>query len=498
MGLMLHIFRKDVRRLWWESAVSLALLATLAHLDAHRDDALCSSMEGLLNLLLPIAWAYLMVILIHEECPVGDRQFWITRPYPWRSLAGAKALFAIAFIHLPSLAADVAIVTIHGFHPSGYIAALVWKQILLAAALTIPVAALAVLTRNMAQFVLAAVVIIGVGIVLMIGAAEPFNAVQQARHGVPWATMTIAGAAIVLMQYASRRTATTRIVGALAILVAGTAYEYMPREYTFALGCAVSKHEDHPTLAIEMTPETPLPDPGWRFPRRDITMLVIPVRLSGIASKTGVSLDLLRVEVTSAGGDRWKATLPFVRGDWNAAFSLDTESKGWLVLGVDRTFYDRAKDGRARLTGVVGVNFSRQRDAVRMAVSHGPVSMPGAGRCFDAQIVDDHGRERLKVVCESLADGPLMTTAELVHRPTGHVWSQKLGDSWTPALYPTITWLSPLNRSQTYFTAPRWRSHEVLPSADLLLTVRERTGCAIVRYEWADIDLQKFELKAKR
>ena len=105
MRLMLHIFRKDARRFWWEIAVTLGLLASVARMDATRVGFIPGAMEGWLNLILPAVWAYLIALVIHDEALVGNRQFWLTRPYPWPALLAAKALFVLVFIHLFSFAA---------------------------------------------------------------------------------------------------------------------------------------------------------------------------------------------------------------------------------------------------------------------------------------------------------------------------------------------------------------------------------------------------------
>src|SRR5256885_7885270 len=52
----------------------------------------------LVMILLPLAWWTLIARVIHDEVLPGDNQFWITRPYSWKSLLGAKALFILAFI----------------------------------------------------------------------------------------------------------------------------------------------------------------------------------------------------------------------------------------------------------------------------------------------------------------------------------------------------------------------------------------------------------------
>jgi hypothetical protein len=117
MRLVLHILLKDARRFWWEIAVTLGLLASVARMDATRVGFIPGAMEGWLNLILPAVWAYLVALVIHDEALVGDRQFWLTRPYPWPALLVAKALFVLVFIHFFSFAVDVAILASRGFEP---------------------------------------------------------------------------------------------------------------------------------------------------------------------------------------------------------------------------------------------------------------------------------------------------------------------------------------------------------------------------------------------
>jgi hypothetical protein len=96
MHLMLHIFKKDVRRLWWGVAIALLIQIAAAWFDAVEDVAV------LLHDLLMVTWAVLLALAVHEDPLVGDRQFWLTRPARWRVLLGSKLLFALAVVHVPS------------------------------------------------------------------------------------------------------------------------------------------------------------------------------------------------------------------------------------------------------------------------------------------------------------------------------------------------------------------------------------------------------------
>jgi len=154
MKLVLHTFRKDVRRLWPAVVVSLALLATLTRTDRWRFDTMVGSTEGWLNLVLPLAWACLIALAVLEEPLAGDRHFWLTRPHRWPEMLAAKLIFALIFVHVPSLIADAYILVAHGFPPFESLPQLLWKQLAFAAFVTLPALALAAMIPSFTHFML--------------------------------------------------------------------------------------------------------------------------------------------------------------------------------------------------------------------------------------------------------------------------------------------------------------------------------------------------------
>jgi hypothetical protein len=46
-----------------------------------------------LSVLLAISWVMLVMRAVHAEGLVGDRQFWLTRPYEWKSVKGGVKLY---------------------------------------------------------------------------------------------------------------------------------------------------------------------------------------------------------------------------------------------------------------------------------------------------------------------------------------------------------------------------------------------------------------------
>src|SRR5262249_49990540 len=155
--MILHIFKKDFRHLWPAVLLTLVLLATVSHDDRWRMDLMSGLDEGWLNILLPLTWTVLIALVIHEELLGDDREFWVTRPYGRRTLLAAKALFLIVCIHIPVLLADAYIVAGRGFSLLRYFPQLLTNQLLIAALVVLPAAAIAVLTRKLATFLLAAI-----------------------------------------------------------------------------------------------------------------------------------------------------------------------------------------------------------------------------------------------------------------------------------------------------------------------------------------------------
>jgi hypothetical protein len=126
MNQVLHIFRKDARRHWLEIIVSLLLLFGFAwkmpilwSQEPNFGKAQTSRwLFALLGICLCFSWWFLIVRVIQGESLVGDRQFWLTRPYQRRWLMAAKALFIVAFVNIPVLIFDVALLARAGFSPS--------------------------------------------------------------------------------------------------------------------------------------------------------------------------------------------------------------------------------------------------------------------------------------------------------------------------------------------------------------------------------------------
>ena len=113
----------------------------------------------------------------------------------------------------------------------------------------------------------------------------------------------------------------------------------------------------------------------------------------------------------------------------------------------------------------------------------------------------------LKVTCESPARLPVFTRVILSHPATGAGWNHGLADAMTVYNRPVTTWLSPLNREQTFFhTADRPRGEgsqwlvpeDAVRDSEISLVAAVQSGKAVLRFELKDLDLGQFAFEPRR
>src|SRR5439155_3795138 len=122
MKQVLHILKKDIRRHWPEILLSLAVLAAYVWNEPDQwvprelsENRLRNFLTGALTVTVVVSWCMLVVRVVQGEKLVGDRQFWVTKPYDWKKLLAAKLLFMIAFISVPTLIAGSVLFAKAGF-----------------------------------------------------------------------------------------------------------------------------------------------------------------------------------------------------------------------------------------------------------------------------------------------------------------------------------------------------------------------------------------------
>jgi MFS family permease len=242
MRQVLNIFSKDVRHYWRECAASIALVAGFAWNEMRGwlgDDNMAFGIGGLLSfrflsglvvVLLPIAWSFLVVRVIQGESLVGDRQFWVTRPYEWKKLLTAKVLFVLTFVNLPLLVLDVFLLEKAGFTPTNYVIGLLWMQLMIALYFVLPFAALATVTATVAQMLLALLIIVLYGIGMgLLSDHIPSSSFSGSIDSLTASLLVSVCLAVTLIQFARRKTKHSRLIvglaGAFLVILVATPYE---------------------------------------------------------------------------------------------------------------------------------------------------------------------------------------------------------------------------------------------------------------------------------
>ena len=182
---------------------------------------------------MPISWCFLIARAVQDESLVGDRQFWVTRPYEWPKLLAAKALLAAVFINVPLFIADVILLDKAGFSPVHYLPGLLWMQLLMILFLIVPAAVAGAVTSTIVQLLLCVVgiVLYLIGVVSLVAGVPNADMSSNSNFGSASTLLIFVGAcaAVILVQYARRRAWASRIIifaaaGLVAIVLATMPY----------------------------------------------------------------------------------------------------------------------------------------------------------------------------------------------------------------------------------------------------------------------------------
>jgi hypothetical protein len=268
--------------------------------------------------------------LIHGEVLVGDRQFWITRPYEWAKLLAAKGLFVALFIYLPFLLMGAAILLEAGFNPLSYIPGLLYR-LLLISLVFLPLVCLATVTSSLTRLIftmLGVSVAFGLAFSLILstagadGYSEPMTYMRVPNGGIASVAVAIlACGAVIVLQYARRRVVVARLLfGCIPFLFLLTSFlcnrsVWMDRAYPPATQTDTSVIRITPLLqdkaataalraCVNPCRSSVTPGPGQYFnvDRGKWAKVDIMMTASGVAAGGRWQLDAFRPTLTPAHG----------------------------------------------------------------------------------------------------------------------------------------------------------------------------------------------------
>ncbi|MBS1871592.1 MAG: hypothetical protein JSU00_00150 [Acidobacteria bacterium] len=357
MKQALHIFRKDARQMRYEIVLTVVAMSVYAVAAMGPAPGAVSSPTPAM-VLVPLAAWVLIARVIHAETLPGDSQFWLTRPYRRGSLLLAKALFIVAFVMLPFLAADAAIALGAGFRLGAVAPALLWRHAAFAAGFVIPVAALASVTSGMAQMLLGFLV---AWVVAVAPAYLPNPKIDLQWEPLLWIGLTggilviaIAAAGCVGMQYARRSTWVNRGLISAAWIVAEFGFALVPWKLAYQVQTVVAGGVPG-AAACKVEADVRRPWLGAVNVEADRAEVELPVVLSGLPAGPAPVIDALTVEVRSPDGEVWSSgKSPTTRlTTFGTVMSIETV--------LPRPFYERVKDKPVRVNGAVFLTFKGGR-----------------------------------------------------------------------------------------------------------------------------------------
>jgi len=226
-----HIFRKDWKLLWPLGIASIAGQVLLAALRHYSEPF--SASEGLqatcalVTLGLVIAMVLLIVLAVQQEAIPGVDQDWLVRPIRRRDLLLAKVLMLLLLIHGPIVAANLLRGFADGFAFTPILHAALLSSYACALVFSLPVMAIAVLTRSVTEAILSALAVFFSLLLvrlLVLAILYPFTHTFDFDHvtddtGVAWiwqslsmVVLLLVTVAVVLLQYFRRNTRQARLL----------------------------------------------------------------------------------------------------------------------------------------------------------------------------------------------------------------------------------------------------------------------------------------------
>jgi hypothetical protein len=455
MKQILHILAKDARHLWAEILLSVAVISAFA-LACPADWRAAEGMHsfnaavrnspgevqlfvGILELLVSASWWLLISNLIHDERLVGDRQFWLTRPYEWKKLLVAKLLFLFAFLYLPLFIAECALLAAAGFSPFSHLAGLLFNLLLISGILILPLVAIATITSNFARMT-----IVLLGILLSIAAffALAFR-INLETMTLPWETgahlvlLVCLCAAAVVSQYATRNTrASVLLLVAFPVLYLSIGEFIVPsqvvvnRSYPFSAAAA-----DAP-VQLSYSPSgfnNPVTYPG-RLPRE--VSIQIPLEVSGIADHSVVILDAVRAAVETTGSFRWNSA-------WQLLYVTKispAEKTAHIGFVMPVAVYDQLKSAPLTVHLTLALTQARAGRFTTVSLPAGSFSVPDFGVCSPEGALHDPD-EVGGIFCLSALREPHLTRIQLI----AHNESSTCDSAQTDAGVPNSTWQGSLD-----------------------------------------------------
>jgi hypothetical protein len=394
MNEILHIFRKDVRRHWPEILIGLVLMGLYAKvtLKEPSEQSMATSMNFLrisatsVPPLLVFFWVFLAVRVVQGETLVGDRQWWVTKPYEWWKLLAAKQMFLLVFASAPLFFVQLYLLHHADFPVFTNLGRVVTMQIGLGLVFFLPSVGLGSLTKNVGQAVLG-IVAIFVGILGMAALIDkvPNSGMSAAADGLGEVTQILMLGSIVVAvgwQYARRRTWAARAVVLGAAVVVTLLYVIAPYERFVERKYLLAQGNDSP---LQLAAEAVKPAQKKRSDRSDFlasVFLRIPFHVSGMAPGHVVTLEGVKVTPEAPDGAN---SVPVWKAQGQQIWPEDERTE--ILYEIKRKEYERLSRQAVQLHLELAVTEYQETEAREIVLPE--------GEFLDSQLGICHLNERI-------------------------------------------------------------------------------------------------------
>ena len=388
MSQILHIFRKDARHHLPEILLSFALLVAFAF-EQPRDwtgqAAEFRFLTVLLNFLpgfMVVSWVFLIVRLVQGESLVGDRQFWITRPYEWHKLLAAKLLSIIFFVHLPLFIAQLCLLKIAEFPVASSIPGLVFVHLLFATTIVMPSITLASITSGIGQaaLVLLAVLLLVLGMAMLATTVFPESDLSNATDSLDGFLYVGACLTVILTQYLYRKALLSRLVlaGAVAVVFLIIAVTPYGRIITHDFPLPTRPHPLPAQFALD--PSLSFSHQGPHQPNSfgEDVELEIPLQITDMAEKTIVQIPAMKLELDLPNGDHWTSRWRRLEASVSSG-----RTRVWPSLTMKKALFNKIKDTPVKAHLSLGFNVYQMGPATQFILAGDRLNIPGGARCLN-------------------------------------------------------------------------------------------------------------------
>ena len=433
-----HIFKKDLRLMWLLVAAVLLVAALESGLRIAAATIALGPFVFLLTLLpivVMLGIAFVTVIVVQQDNLVGDRDDWLIRPIPSRSVLAAKLLFVALALHAPLLLIDILELVRTGISVQQSFSPAISHQLVLFCLFTTPSLMIGATTRSLVGALTFSVAIV-VLFFLIILIAINFGVNPSASPigtGYSWVVAWTIGLTYVVIficlagfQFYRRRETVSRIGG---VAVTAAAFVLL---WCFPWGAALRAQQwidgspvsDEPILLAfspDLSPQTsvtdqttgkhgsPVDDGGVLAPfklGRDFTILdlvsgihrvVLPVQIDGLPAGAVLASDRGTFQVANANGkiifatngsvcahvDRGGSGFACVAAELHGHQGLTDHGtmRGEFLLPLPTTLYEEIKDQPVRITAHFTLTLLQQSKPQLMRAVNDKKLIQGIGGC---------------------------------------------------------------------------------------------------------------------